>query len=108
MKTRASNISYFSCIALIVLGAMLLFSCQTVPPKQDPQTQKKWEPKIALVLGGGSAKGFAHVGVIRVLEQEKIPGQVQANDAADDDEEDIGASFCFWTVCGRNNHDDSF
>lgn len=30
-------------------------------------------PKIALVLGGGSARGFAHVGVIRVLEQEKIP-----------------------------------
>jgi NTE family protein len=34
---------------------------------------KNIEPKIALVLGGGSAKGFAHVGVIRVLEQEKIP-----------------------------------
>ncbi len=31
------------------------------------------EPKIALVLGGGAARGFAHVGVIRVLEQEKIP-----------------------------------
>ena len=30
-------------------------------------------PKIALVLGGGSARGFAHIGVIRVLEQEKIP-----------------------------------
>jgi len=30
-------------------------------------------PKVALVLGGGSARGFAHVGVIRMLEQEKIP-----------------------------------
>jgi len=30
-------------------------------------------PKIALVLGGGAARGFAHIGVIRVLEQEKIP-----------------------------------
>ncbi len=30
-------------------------------------------PKIALVLGGGGARGFAHVGVLRVLEQEKIP-----------------------------------
>lgn len=28
---------------------------------------------VALVLGGGSARGFAHVGVIRALEQEKIP-----------------------------------
>ncbi len=30
-------------------------------------------PKVALVLGGGAARGFAHVGVIRALEQEKIP-----------------------------------
>ena len=30
-------------------------------------------PRIALVLGGGAARGFAHVGVIRVLEQEKVP-----------------------------------
>jgi NTE family protein len=31
------------------------------------------EPKIALVLGGGAARGFAHIGVIRILEQERIP-----------------------------------
>jgi NTE family protein len=30
-------------------------------------------PRVALVLGGGAARGFAHVGVIRILEQEKIP-----------------------------------
>jgi NTE family protein len=30
-------------------------------------------PRIALVLGGGAARGFAHVGVIRVMEREKIP-----------------------------------
>jgi NTE family protein len=28
---------------------------------------------VALVLGGGAARGFAHIGVIRVLEAEKIP-----------------------------------
>ncbi|HET6437545.1 MAG TPA: patatin-like phospholipase family protein [Anaeromyxobacter sp.] len=28
---------------------------------------------MALVLGGGGARGFAHIGVIRVLEQERIP-----------------------------------
>jgi NTE family protein len=31
------------------------------------------KPRVALVLGGGAARGFAHIGVIRVLEQEKIP-----------------------------------
>lgn len=51
---------------------LALFSCQTV--KEIPAKEEtKREPRIALVLGGGSAKGFAHIGVIRVLEQEKIP-----------------------------------
>lgn len=30
-------------------------------------------PKIGLVLGGGGAKGIAHVGVLKVLEEQKIP-----------------------------------
>ncbi|WMC11086.1 patatin-like phospholipase family protein [Oceanimonas pelagia] len=30
-------------------------------------------PRVALVLSGGGAKGAAHVGVIRVLEQQRIP-----------------------------------
>lgn len=30
-------------------------------------------PKIGLVLGGGGAKGAAHVGVLEVLEQQRIP-----------------------------------
>lgn len=30
-------------------------------------------PRVGLVLGGGAARGFAHVGVIRVLEREKVP-----------------------------------
>ncbi len=30
-------------------------------------------PKIGLVLGGGGARGAAHVGVLRVLEEHKIP-----------------------------------
>ncbi|HEY2989105.1 MAG TPA: patatin-like phospholipase family protein [Candidatus Binatia bacterium] len=30
-------------------------------------------PKVALILSGGAARGFAHAGVIRALEREKIP-----------------------------------
>ncbi len=33
-------------------------------------------PRIGLVLAGGGAKGFAHIGVIRVLEQQQIPVHV--------------------------------
>ncbi len=58
----------------------LLLSCQSAPPvavplpatAQVPQGPQP-KPRIALVLGGGAARGFAHVGVIRALEQEKIP-----------------------------------
>lgn len=31
------------------------------------------EPKIGLALGSGGARGFAHVGVLKVLEEENIP-----------------------------------
>lgn len=30
-------------------------------------------PKIALVLGGGGARGTAHIGVLKVLSEEKVP-----------------------------------
>jgi predicted acylesterase/phospholipase RssA len=59
--------------------ALALAACKTAapvppaPPVAPPATAAVPEPKIALVLGGGAARGFAHVGVIRVLEQERIP-----------------------------------
>ena len=34
----------------------------------------RWKGKrIGLALGGGGARGLAHIGVMRVLKQEKIP-----------------------------------
>ena len=33
----------------------------------------KSRPQIGLALGGGGARGIAHIGVLKVLEQEKIP-----------------------------------
>jgi NTE family protein len=50
----------------------LLAGCasQPTPPELGAAGNR---PRIGLVLGGGAARGFAHVGVIRALEQEKIP-----------------------------------
>ena len=41
------------------------------PPEPAPEI-KIAPPKIALVLGGGAAKGFAHIGVIKALESQGI------------------------------------
>lgn len=39
----------------------------TEPPSAQPH------PKIALVLSGGGARGFAHIGVLRVLKELRVP-----------------------------------
>lgn len=55
-------------------GVLLLTtSCTTTSVYDAPiQTLKPTKPVIALVLGGGGAKGFAHVGVIKALEARGI------------------------------------
>src|SRR6201988_3550183 len=41
-----------------------------VPP---PAPHQQVRPLIGVALGGGFARGIAHLGVLRVLEKEKIP-----------------------------------
>lgn len=59
----------------LALFTLVLASCKTTagPQSFDQILQRPDRPKIALVLGGGAARGFAHVGVIRALEQERVP-----------------------------------
>jgi NTE family protein len=54
----------------MVLCAVVLAACATTPPIQ-PSSQKP--AIIAVVLGAGAAKGFAHIGVLKVLESQKVP-----------------------------------
>ncbi|RZT94896.1 patatin-like phospholipase family protein [Rivibacter subsaxonicus] len=45
------------------------------PPAPAPTTSR---PRIGLVLSGGGARGMAHVGVLKVLERERVPVDVIA------------------------------
>ncbi|WP_455381398.1 patatin-like phospholipase family protein [Salinispira pacifica] len=36
-------------------------------------SEKVDRPRVGLALGGGAARGFAHIGVLKVLEEEQIP-----------------------------------
>jgi NTE family protein len=57
-------------LAAIMVYSLLIAACATKPPVQPP-VQKP--AKIAVVLGAGAAKGFAHIGVLKVLESQKVP-----------------------------------
>jgi len=59
-------------ILMLGIALTVLASCQTTEGPSVPPVDLA-RPKVALVLGGGAARGFAHVGVIRALEQEKVP-----------------------------------
>lgn len=60
-------------IILLLSGILLLTSCTMMNGSVNLPAGELPKPKVALVLGGGAARGFAHIGVIRALEQEKIP-----------------------------------
>ena len=55
-------------LIIVLLILFCIFSCA---PKEIQPPPKP--AKIALVLGAGASRGFAHVGVIKVLESNKIP-----------------------------------
>ena len=60
------------------MTSLVLFGCASAPPTPPVVTPTvsvaipKTPPKIGLALGGGAARGFAHVGVIQVLEEAGI------------------------------------
>ncbi len=39
----------------------------------QPEAQQETRPKVALVLAGGGAKGAAHIGVLKALEELRVP-----------------------------------
>ena len=61
---RSIKLYVFVCCSLIISG------CAAAPPSQIPLQRPA---RIALVLGAGASKGFAHVGVLKILETSKVP-----------------------------------
>lgn len=75
MKTSRSSRAFLA--GLTVFTGLLLAGCagigpgpkSGVTPPITAEPLPKRAPRIGLALGGGAAKGFAHVGVIAVLEE---------------------------------------
>lgn len=70
-------------IGLIGLLAISIVGCDkaTKTPTQT-STLKAREPVIAIALGGGGAKGFAHIGVLKVLESHGIKPKIVTGTSA--------------------------
>ncbi|MEO8534710.1 MAG: patatin-like phospholipase family protein [Flavobacterium sp.] len=74
MQSKGFFLSNFSIpirgINTYVLIFLILFSLNSFSQDKKPDSVKR--PKIGLVLSGGGAKGFAHIGVLKVLEEAGI------------------------------------
>ena len=62
---------------VVVCCSLIISGCATTPPSQIPSQIPPQRPaRIALVLGAGASKGFAHIGVLKILESNKVPIQM--------------------------------
>ncbi|MBZ8138932.1 esterase [Rubrivivax gelatinosus] len=74
------------------LAVLLLAACQSVPPSAPTRTHPASDtpaikaparpPRVGLALGGGAARGFSHIGVIQVLEENGIRPDLVAGTSA--------------------------
>ncbi|WP_420474136.1 patatin-like phospholipase family protein [Noviherbaspirillum sp. ST9] len=71
--TRIPLVSFLSALVLFVAGCSTPPVSSPVTAQPSTATVKSIRPvKIGLALGGGAARGFAHIGVIKALEAQGI------------------------------------
>jgi len=67
------GMGFHKLLSIVIVFVLIGASC-TVKELQPPVVQPPPKPaKIALVLGAGSSKGFAHIGVLKILESNRVP-----------------------------------
>ena len=81
VRTRIVLICFAAC-GVSVLGGCAAPVAKTPSTPPPPEVTVKKPVKIGLALGGGAARGFAHVGVIAVLEEAGIKPQIVVGTSA--------------------------
>jgi NTE family protein len=71
--TGSRFLQWLVCGAWLWASGVNTLSAQTAPGASLPH-----RPRVGLVLSGGGARGLSHVGVLKVLERERIPVDVIA------------------------------
>ncbi|MDK4624111.1 patatin-like phospholipase family protein [Kingella kingae] len=70
-------------VFLLSAASILLTSCSVIQ-SQSTASQNTNQPRlvVGLALGGGASKGFAHIGVLKVLRENNIPVHVVTGTSA--------------------------
>jgi NTE family protein len=68
LRRLAGTLAWVISLPLVPAGALPAQEPLHVPDSPAPRT-----PRIGLVLSGGGARGVAHVGVLKVLEEHRVP-----------------------------------
>ena len=93
LNTDASRLGTFRGLNRLAIAICIFVGGCAVAPVQQPEAPTlptptpsapvmKRPPRIGLALGGGAARGFAHVGVIQVLEEAGIRPDMVAGTSA--------------------------
>ena len=69
MEERPPAHIRISCVLMFLLGLTIT----GILPSLSYAAEQPKRPRIGLVLGGGGAKGAAHIGVLKLLEELKVP-----------------------------------
>ena len=69
-------------LSLSACGLLGGGSGSQTPSRQPLTATRKPQAVIGLALGGGASKGFAHIGVIKVLEENNIPVKIVTGTSA--------------------------
>ncbi len=72
MSTRAGR-KWWAGTALLSFAVAIVLGSSMAAHAEERVAAEPARPKIGLVLAGGGAKGAAHVGVLKVLEEMRIP-----------------------------------
>ncbi len=64
---------FLSNLLFLVFMFPATFAVADEPQAEKPMLDRAARPKVAVVLAGGGAKGAAHIGVLKALEEMRIP-----------------------------------
>ena len=79
MKNRRSWARWACALVPVLLATWLGAAyAQVAAPQSEATSKPLGRPKVGLVLSGGGARGAAHIGVLKVLEELRVPVDVIA------------------------------